>query len=78
MAGYARFSGAGGTMAYGETALYARFLVADESLFDLMTFPFVAGDRNTALKDPCTAVVTESFAAYFGAKLPPISVQSYH
>ena len=62
VAGFVRYSGHGGPIQYGETSLHARFLVADDSLFELMTFPFVAGDRGMALKDPYTAVVTESFA----------------
>jgi putative ABC transport system permease protein len=44
---------------------------ADMSLFDVFDFPLVAGDNNTALKNPYTAVITESTAKkYFAEKEP--------
>jgi len=43
------------------------FLLADSTVFDIFTFPFIAGDPKTALDRPGTIVVTESTAKrYFG------------
>ncbi|MBI9053216.1 MAG: ABC transporter permease [Bacteroidales bacterium] len=43
------------------------FLLADSTVFDILTFPFVEGDSKTALDRPGTIVVTESTAQrYFG------------
>jgi putative ABC transport system permease protein len=40
---------------------------ADASVFDVFSFPLVRGDSSTALKNPYTAVITESTALkYFG------------
>jgi len=47
------------------------FVLADASVFDVFTIPFVAGDRATAFKDPETAVLTQSAALkYFGSDDP--------
>jgi len=44
-----------------------RFILADSTVFDIFTFPFIEGDRETALDRPGTIVVTESTAKrYFG------------
>lgn len=43
------------------------FMLADSTVFDIFTFPFIEGDPNTALDNPGTIVVTESTAKrYFG------------
>jgi len=43
------------------------FLLADSTVFDIFTFPFISGDPETALDRPGTIVVTESTAKrYFG------------
>lgn len=43
------------------------FMLADSSVFDIFTFPFIQGDPNTALDNPGTIVVTQSTAKrYFG------------
>ena len=41
------------------------FFWAENSIFDVMTIPFVAGDPQTALKEPNTVVLTEEMAAKF-------------
>ncbi|MFC1898088.1 ABC transporter permease [Candidatus Cloacimonadota bacterium] len=44
---------------------------ADNSVFDVFTFPFVDGDPNTALIDPFAVVISESMAQkYFKSKDP--------
>ena len=44
-----------------------RFILADSTVLDVFTFPFVEGDPKTALDRPNTIVVTESTAKrYFG------------
>jgi len=43
------------------------FMLADSTVFDIFTLPFVEGDPETALDNPGTIVVTESTAKkYFG------------
>jgi putative ABC transport system permease protein len=43
------------------------FYLADSTIFDIFTFPFVKGDPKTALDEPLTVVLTESTARrYFG------------
>ncbi|MBN2012956.1 ABC transporter permease [candidate division KSB1 bacterium] len=44
---------------------------ADPSIFDIFTFPIIAGDPKTALNDPLSIVLTESMAKkYFGKENP--------
>jgi len=44
---------------------------ADQSFFEMFSYPLVAGDRQTALKEPNTAVVEEKTAQkYFGSQSP--------
>ena len=46
-------------------------LSADQSFFDMFSYPLVEGDRNTALKEPNTAVVeAETAKKYFGSQSP--------
>ncbi len=48
-----------------------RFYFADSAVFEIFTFPFVAGDPATALNRPNTIVITESTARkYFGDENP--------
>ena len=42
-------------------------VLADSTLFNVFDFPLVAGDKKTALRDPMSIVLSESFAKkYFG------------
>ncbi len=44
---------------------------ADNSIFDIFTFPFISGDRQTALSTPYSVVITEDMAQkYFGDQEP--------
>jgi putative ABC transport system permease protein len=44
---------------------------ADNSMFDLFTFPFISGDPQTALASPYSVVITEEMAKkYFGDQEP--------
>lgn len=46
-------------------------VLADSSLFNIFDFPLIAGDRNTALKEPMSIVLSETAAnKYFGASNP--------
>ncbi len=56
----------------GETPYYeAGFVMADSSLFDVFTIPFLAGDPATALNMPNTMVISETIARkYFGNSDP--------
>jgi len=47
------------------------FVLADASVFDVFTIPFVAGNRTSAFADPNTVVLTEAAAKkYFGNENP--------
>src|SRR3990170_2798562 len=50
---------------------HRRFLYADSSFLPLMQYSMTAGERNTALAEPFTAVVSEKYARmYFGNENP--------
>lgn len=49
-----------------------RVYYADESVFDVFTYPMVAGDPKTALKSPHSIVLTESMAFKFFGEANPI------
>lgn len=50
-----------------ENILEYNMIFADPSLFDIFTLPMLYGNKETALKDPNTVVITESTAKkYFG------------
>ena len=70
---YARFSDVPKLVfKYGENVFYeTRGLIADPSIFDMFTFPFVQGDPKTALSEPLDIVITETMAKkYFGSENP--------
>ena len=47
------------------------FYLADSTVFEIFTFPFLMGDPKTALDEPMTVVITESTAKrYFGDENP--------
>jgi ABC-type antimicrobial peptide transport system permease subunit len=54
--------GFGGNVTVGETILPLGGLWADESFFNVFTFPFLQGDPATALKEPYSLVLTEQSA----------------
>lgn len=46
-------------------------VLADSSLFRVFDFPLIAGDRNTALKEPMSIILSQTAARkYFGASNP--------
>lgn len=48
-----------------------KFLYADSSIFNIFTFPLIAGDPGTALNSPDNIVLTQSMARkYFGDEVP--------
>ena len=50
-------------MAYGDKVFYETDVAwADETLFDLFSFPLLRGNPDTALKDPFSVVITQSTA----------------
>jgi ABC-type antimicrobial peptide transport system permease subunit len=57
---------------YGEKAfMNDRLALADPSFFEMFTFPFIAGDPKTALKERFSLVITEDMAKkYFGNEAP--------
>ena len=45
--------------------------IVDSNFFSVFTYDWIMGDKNTALKEPFTAVITESIAKkYFGDSIP--------
>jgi ABC-type antimicrobial peptide transport system permease subunit len=70
---YARFSDIPKMVfKYGDKVFYeTRGLIADPSIFEIFTFPFVLGDPKTALSEPLDIVITETMAKkYFGSENP--------
>jgi putative ABC transport system permease protein len=66
---FVRFQGAGERlMIHGDDAFYWRTgFVVDENVFDVFTHEILAGDPKTALVDPSSIAVSETFARrYFG------------
>jgi putative ABC transport system permease protein len=69
VAAYTRLFRGGSTVVryQDKTFIEERFFGADSTVFDVFTFPFVAGNPKTALTQPNTVVITESIAhKYFG------------
>lgn len=63
------------TIQYGDKAFYGEAVVyADSTLFDIFTYPLVRGNPRTALADPYTAVVSESFAREHFGETDPIGL----
>ncbi|MDH5743276.1 MAG: ABC transporter permease [Candidatus Aminicenantes bacterium] len=70
---YARFSDVPKLVfKYGDKVFYeTRGLIADPSIFEIFTFPFVHGNPKTALSEPLDIVITETMAKkYFGSENP--------
>jgi putative ABC transport system permease protein len=68
-----RLIGAGGLLVGSEAAFYEepRFFFAEEDVFDVFSFDMIAGDPETALKDPFAIVITDEMAErYFGTEDP--------
>jgi putative ABC transport system permease protein len=66
------FGGGRGLLARGDIASYEqRFRWADNALFDIFDFGWIAGDAETALVGPQSIVLTERLATkYFGSQDP--------
>jgi putative ABC transport system permease protein len=57
---------------YKNTSFYETgILYADDTFFDMFSYPFISGDPETALKDPYSVVITGAIAEkYFGNENP--------
>jgi putative ABC transport system permease protein len=51
---------------------WERIYYADENVFDIFNHRFLYGDQKTALKDPSSAVVSETFAKKYFGNVNPI------
>ncbi|MCP4728245.1 MAG: FtsX-like permease family protein, partial [bacterium] len=48
-----------------------QIIFSGPEILDIFTIPFIKGDKNTALKDPCSIVISEKYAEkYFGNEDP--------
>jgi putative ABC transport system permease protein len=67
-----RFRQLGATLRYADREFNENALFfADPSVFDIFTYPLLAGNPATALRDPYSIVLTEKLARkYFGDKNP--------
>ncbi len=55
----------------GEESFYERRITVDNAFFQMFTFPFVKGDKRTALTEPNSIVITEEIASkYFPDEEP--------
>jgi putative ABC transport system permease protein len=58
-------------MANGDLKFYENVRFVDSGILEMFTFPLVAGDKDTALEDINSVVITEAMAAkYFGREDP--------
>ncbi len=58
-------------VAYGDRKFYEDVRFVDPGILEMFTFPLVAGDKDTAFKDPNSVVITEHMATkYFGKEDP--------
>ena len=65
----ARFTGSFPTIGQGDIEAQEKVYWADVNLFDVLKLPFVAGDRNVALLEPGSVVLTQTMARkYFGTE----------
>jgi putative ABC transport system permease protein len=54
-----------------EKSFYVRCKMVDNAFFQMLSFPFIKGDKRTALKEPYSIVITEEMAAkYFPGEEP--------
>jgi putative ABC transport system permease protein len=54
-----------------KTEIDAQYILCDSNVFNVFTIPFLQGDPGSALRDPYSVVLTESFAnKIFGNKDP--------
>ncbi|ELR70643.1 hypothetical protein C900_03624 [Fulvivirga imtechensis AK7] len=62
----------GGIVRYDDVSIHEdNVFQADQSFFDIFSYPLIAGDRNTLLKEPNTAVISTAAARkYFGEDDP--------
>ena len=69
----------GGLVTFGDVKFEEQnFYFADEDLFKVFSWKFIAGDPETALSQPGNLVITESIARkYFGAENPIGKVVNY-
>jgi len=68
-----RIIGIGGLLVGKDSAFYeeTRFFFAEEDIFKVFTFDMIAGDPETALRDPFSVVITDEMAErYFGTEDP--------
>jgi putative ABC transport system permease protein len=55
----------------GEKSFYVRCIMVDNAFFQMFSFPFVKGDKRTALTEPYSIVITKEMAAkYFPGEEP--------
>ena len=58
-------------LSYDEKRFNENIIFADDTFFDIFTFPLLRGDKSEVLKNPGSAVMTESLARkYFGFEDP--------
>jgi len=69
-----------GLIGYGDKRfIERRFFFADETVFNVFTFPLLKGDPDTALKEPFSVVLTEKTAQkYFGEEDPLNKILVYN
>lgn len=71
---FVRFSEIGNTLfRYGEKEYYENdFFLADSTVFDVFSHPFILGEPSRALNEPNTIVLTESLAGKYFEKENPL------
>ncbi|MCK4700970.1 MAG: ABC transporter permease [Bacteroidales bacterium] len=69
-----RFEGSGQTIVKYEEKIFSeeRFVFVDSTFFEIFTFPFIAGDPNTALDRPYTVVITKEMKVKYFRNEDPL------
>jgi putative ABC transport system permease protein len=57
---------------YNDKILNQMFCIADESIFDVFTFPLLRGDPRTVLKEPYSVAITQELAQKFFGEADPV------
>ncbi len=69
---YARYGSSSGTINHKETPYEEVISLVDPSFLRVFSFPFIAGDRNTALDDANNVVITKEMAIKYFEGLDPV------
>ena len=59
-------------MAVGDKSFLERGIITDQSFFEVFDFKLLSGDRNSALKEPYSVILSQSLAEKYFGKTDPV------